>query len=321
MAFFFAKYQSSDARKGVYVKFKKLVAIDGTRTPKPYQDKLSAFADETFFYYDYPDSDEEIIRRIGDADCVLVSWHTQIRGNILKACKNIKYVGMACSLYNRAAANVDIATADELGITVTGVRDYGDNGAIEYVISEIIRCQLNLFPVPFAPEALELTDRKIGIIGLGAMGSMLADRAMAFGAKVYYFNRTRKPKKEALGITYLPLDELLQTVDILSTHLPKNNIVLHEKEFKLFGSGQKILINVSLSNTFDLDVFEKWIKTEGNFCILDSLGEIEYFPGFRSLPNVSALSHSGGATVQSADRLSQKVIDNIIKFLENKQEK
>ena len=47
---------------------------------------------------------------------------------ILERCPNVRYIGMCCSLYSPESANVDIRYANERGITVTGIRDYGEKG-------------------------------------------------------------------------------------------------------------------------------------------------------------------------------------------------
>ena len=63
-------------------------------------------------------------------------------------------------------------------------------------------------------KAYELGGQKVGIVGLGRTGRMIADALRFLGAEVYYFSRTRKPDAEAAGIAYLPLRELLPEVDI-----------------------------------------------------------------------------------------------------------
>ena len=95
----------------------------------------------------------------------------------------------------------------------------------------------------------ELGGQKVGIVGLGRTGRMIADALRFLGAEVHYFSRTRKPDAEAAGIAYLPLRELLREVDILCTCLPRNTILLGAGEFRLFGN-QKILINTSVGPTF-----------------------------------------------------------------------
>jgi 2-oxoglutarate ferredoxin oxidoreductase subunit gamma len=52
---------------------------------------------------------------------------------VLDACPNIRYIGMCCTLYNPESSNVDVIEARKRGITVLGVKDYGDEGVVEYV--------------------------------------------------------------------------------------------------------------------------------------------------------------------------------------------
>ena len=119
--------------------FEKIVVVDSTGLNTWGVERLKELEKEVVFYTGIPETDEEIVNRIGDADCVLVSYNTQIRRNVIEACPNIKYIGMCCTLYSESSANVDIATARERGITVLGIRDYGDEGVVEYVISELVR--------------------------------------------------------------------------------------------------------------------------------------------------------------------------------------
>ena len=96
-------------------------------------------------------------------------------------------------LYSESSANVDIAAARERGITVLGIRDYGDEGVVEYVISELVRLLHGFGGKQWKHKAYELGGQKVGIVGLGRTGRMIADALRFLGAEVYYFSRTRKP--------------------------------------------------------------------------------------------------------------------------------
>ncbi len=63
----------------------------------------------------------------------------------------------------------------------------------------------------------ELGSMRVGLVGLGAIGTATAERLKAFGCRLSYFSRTQKP---GCGIEYLPLDELYATSDIVSLHVP-----------------------------------------------------------------------------------------------------
>ena len=175
--------------------FEKIVVVDSTGLNTWGVERLKELGKEVVFYTGIPETDEEIVNRIGDADCVLVSYNTQIRRNVIEACPNIKYIGMCCTLYSESSANVDIAAARERGITVLGIRDYGDEGVVEYVISELVRLLHGFGGKQWRHKAYELGGQKVGIVGLGRTGRMIADALRFLGAEVYYFSRTRKPER------------------------------------------------------------------------------------------------------------------------------
>ena len=181
----------------IYIKedmnFKKIVAVDETLLNEAALEQLKTIGEEVVVYHDFPTEEEEVIRRIGDADCLLVSFRTPIRRSVLDACPNIRYIGMCCTLYNPESSNVDVIEARKRGITVLGVKDYGDEGVVEYVVSELVRLLHGFGNVRWLEESTELTGRKVGIIGLGKTGGMVAEAMRFFGAEVLYYSRTRKP--------------------------------------------------------------------------------------------------------------------------------
>jgi lactate dehydrogenase-like 2-hydroxyacid dehydrogenase len=145
---------------------------------------------------------------------------------------------------------------------------------------------------------------------------MLADILQAFGAKVYYYNRSRKPQAEKDGINYLPLKELLEITEIISLHIPKNTSILGEKEFKQFGNG-KILINTSLGLTFDKLAFDNWIATQTNYAIFDGDGIGQFKEEFDQLENIISSEVVSGWTIEAQQRLSKKVLENVFEFIKN----
>lgn len=299
------------------MKFNKIVSVDNTGLQKWVKEELLEIANEVVFYDDFPKDNNEIISRISNADCVLVSWNTTIDKEVINACNNIKYIGMCCSLYDEKSANVDIDSAKDKGITVVGVRDYGDEGLVEFIISELIKLLHGFDKHQWKKEVLELTYQKLGIIGLGTTGKMLAKAAQLFGMDVYYYNRSRKIDLEEEGIKYLEIDDLLRKVDIVSTHLPRNTVILDEKEFKVFGNN-KIMINTSLEPTFGMPAFKRWIVKEGNYSILDKAGMGVYYDDLKGYENVIYTEKVSGWTHQAQERLSKKALTNMLDYLQRK---
>ena len=293
--------------------FRKIVAIEPVSLVKEAEEELRTYAEEAVFYGDIPADDEEIVRRIGDADGVLVSYTSRIGREVLERCPQVRYVGMCCSLYSEASANVDIAYARERGITVLGIRDYGDRGVVEFVLCELVRI-LHGYDRPMWRELpLEITGLKTGIIGLGVSGAMIADALKFMGADVRYYSRTRKEDREAAGLRYQPLDRLLQECDVVFTCLNKNVILLDGEAFAQLGNG-KILFNTSIGPGHDVKALERWLNAGGNTFVCDTVGALGD-PALAENPAVICPGVSAGRTAQAFELLSKKVLDNIRTFL------
>lgn len=304
----------SDNATDVKKRFKKMVAIEPTKLLPEWDGKLKTYAEEVIFYDDIPKDNAEIIHRIGDADCVMLSFTSRIEREVIEACKQLKYIGMCCSLYSPESANVDILTAEKLGIVVTGVRDYGDEGVKEYVISELVRLLQGRGEAMWKDEPMELTGVKVGIVGMGTVGTLLAKTLNFFNTELSYYSRTRKPEvEEAYNCKYLPLAELLSEVDVLITCLNKNVVLLGEQEFEAFGNG-KILMNVSISPSHEIPALRKWLEDPSNFAFSDTA--IGIGPELAELNNVYAGSRNAGLTYLAKHRLAEKVVNNISAFLE-----
>ena len=298
------------------MKFNKIVQIDSCGLVSPFKEKIYNLSiNIPELYEDFPGNEEEIINRIGDADCVLVSWNTPINAKVLQSVPKLKYVGMCCSLYDEASANVDIAEALRHNVVVKGVRDYGDNGTVEFIFAELIYLLKGLGKHQWREEPTELTGKTIGIIGMGVLGNMVAQTALHFGMKVIYYSRTRKREIENENIKYAELDNLLLQSDIITTHLPRNTVVLTKENIKLL-KDDAIYINTSLGQPFETEPFLEWIgRQSGNYVIFDAAGYSNLAETFRKYPNIIISDKSSGFTVEAKGRLSQKVWENMISYL------
>lgn len=303
--------------------FDKLVAIEPVSLIASAEKELHNYANEVVLYDNIPTDDKEIIKRIGNADAVLVSYTTKINKEILKQCSNIKYIGMCCSLYSAESANVDINYGQRNGITVTGIRDYGDEGVVEYVISELVKT-LHGFGTNEEGKALtpwngvpqEITGLTCGIVGLGKLGGMIADALSYFGANINYYARSAKESATQKGYQFLPLTDLLRQSEVIICCLNKNTILLKQEEFNAIGN-HKIIFNVGLSPAWQEDLFIDWINQHGNLCLCDSIGAL----GKETLtehPNIRCMKVSAGRTRQAFDRLSQKVLQNLADYSDQK---
>ena len=291
--------------------FEKLVAIEPVSLIPSAEQELSRYAKEVVLFEDIPAGNDEIVRRIGDADAVLLSYTSRIDKDVLSRCPNIRYIGMCCSLYSEESANVDIAFARTKGIRVLGIRDYGDRGVVEYVLHELTGL-LHGFGLPMLhDEPVEITGLKVGIVGLGVSGKMIADALQFLGADISYYSRTRKPDAEASGMTYKPLAQLLADSEVVFTCLNKNVLLLGKEEFAQLGD-HKVLFNTSIGPGFDSAALEDWLTLPGTHFFCDTraaagpVGE-EFF----ARENVHCANVSAWRTKQAFVLLSQKVLANL----------
>lgn len=294
------------------MKFKKLVAIEPVSLIPSAEKKLYELAETVVMYDDIPADDREIAERVSDADAVLLSYTSRLEKAALELCPEVKYIGMCCSLYSPESANVDIRYAESRGITVTGIRDYGDEGVVEYVVSELVRLLHGFGQEAWEGMPREITGLKVGVVGLGKSGGMIADAMKFFGAEISYFARSAKEWASAKGYRFLPLKELLKESEVVFCCLNKNTVLLHEEEFEALGD-RKILFNTGLSPAWDEKPFLEWLE-KSNLCFCDTAGAL----GGAHLmqhPKVRCMNVSTGRTRQAFDRLSEKVLANIERYL------
>ena len=160
--------------------------------------------------------------------------------------------------------------------------------------------------------------KTLGILGMGGIGNTLAKRAKAFDLKIQYHNRQPLPDEEnTTNATFVSLEDLLQTSDILSVHLPLSNSTRHflgEKQFDMMKDGI-IIINTARGPIIDEEVLVK--KLESGKVYAAGLDVYEQEPevheGLIKSDKVVILPHVGTATVET--QVSQTPLllcDNIV---------
>ncbi len=166
-----------------------------------------------------------------------------------------------------------------------------------------------------------IQDRRLGIIGLGAIGTAVARRALAFGMQIVYAGRHEAPAELAaeLRAERLELDELLKTSDVVSLHLPLGPETRHLIDARRLGlmKSTAFLLNAARGPIVDeaalvaalesgqiagagLDVFED---------------EPAVLPGLKDLENVVLLPHLGSATVETRTAMAVLAARNVAAIL------
>lgn len=174
-------------------------------------------------------SPEELVAAIAPYDALAVRSAVQVTAELINAGDNLKVIGRA----GVGTDNIDKEAAALRDIAVVNTPEANTVSAAEQTFALMLACARNTAQANASMHAgrwdraqftgLELSGRTLGIIGFGKIGTLLAQRATAFGMIVHAFDPYANPDFVAEnGAILLPsLDELLRSSDVISIHLPK----------------------------------------------------------------------------------------------------
>mgnify|MGYP000051622160 CR=1 FL=1 len=209
----------------------KIVILDGyTENPGDLSWEGFEQLGELTVYDRTPYEDAEIIKRIGDADAVIVN-KVPISKATLDACPSIKYIGVLATGYNV----VDYTTAKERGIPVCNIPTYGTDAVGQFAIAMLLEICHHVAHHSDAVHAgrwennddwcfwdfplIELANKTMGIIGFGRIGQATGRIAKALNMKVIAYDSYPNDSGKAIA-EYVDLDTLLKTSDVIALHCP-----------------------------------------------------------------------------------------------------
>ncbi len=176
----------------------------------------------------------------------------------------------------------------------------------------------------WAPTALmggRVGGRRLGILGMGRIGTAVARRARAFGMQVHYHNRKRvRPElEEELEATYWEsLDQMVSRMDVVSVncpHTPSTFHLINARRLKLM-KPSAVIVNTSRGEVIDENALTRMLRSGeiagAGLDVFEHGHEIN--PRLRELSNVVLLPHMGSATVEGRVEMGEKVIINIKTF-------
>ncbi|MEI2731429.1 MAG: phosphoglycerate dehydrogenase [Dermatophilaceae bacterium] len=170
----------------------------------------------------------ELLPAIADVDAVLIRSATQIDAEALAAAKALKVVARA----GVGLDNVDVKAATQAGVMVVNAPTSNITSAAELAVGLLLASARNIAP---ASESLkggawkrskyggvELFDKTVGVVGLGRIGQLTAERLAGFGMNVIAYDPYVGPTRAGqLGVRLVSFDELLEQSDFITVHLPK----------------------------------------------------------------------------------------------------
>ncbi len=172
----------------------------------------------------------------------------------------------------------------------------------------------------------ELKGKNVGLVGMGSIGRRVASLLSSFGANIFYHDISRVSEQEesGLGLSYLPFDELLAKVDILSFHCAlteQTRNLLGSRELALLRRGS-FVVNTARGGLIDEDALLEALLSghiAGAALDVHSKEPVGADNPFLSLPNVILTPHIGGISYDSFYSMISEAMNNI-KCFENGEE-
>jgi D-3-phosphoglycerate dehydrogenase / 2-oxoglutarate reductase len=171
---------------------------------------------------------EELLVALTDVDAVLIRSATKIDQEALAAAPRLKVVARA----GVGLDNVDVKAATIAGVMVVNAPTSNITSAAELAVGLLLATARNIAPASQALKGgkwkrsqyggVELLDKTVGVVGLGRIGALTAERLAGFGVRLLAYDPYLSTARAGqLGVRLVPLDELLRESDFITVHLPK----------------------------------------------------------------------------------------------------
>ena len=271
---------------------------------------------------------DELISKSSDCDGILSSLTEKLDADVIsKLSDKIKII----SNFAVGFGNIDLSAAKKRNIVVTNTPDVLTEATAEIALLTLLGAARR------AKEGMEwankknwkwkadfligkqLTESRLGILGMGRIGRAVAERARSFGMKIHYYNRSRLDKNlEKDAIYHKSIESLLSVSDFFSINCPatkETRHIINNKTIKHLPDGA-IISNSARGDMIDDDAMVEALKNGKIFSLgLDVYnGEPNIHPEYLTLPNVFVLPHLGSATIKTRTAMGDLAINNVDEF-------
>ena len=274
-------------------------------------------------------SEADFIENLRGFAGVLVNTRTPMNAKVLQALSaDLRII----SSYTAGVENIDLAAARRLGIAVTNTGSIVAGPTAEIAMLLILAAVRRAGPSfellrrgewqgvwAHAPAGAELNRKTLGIVGMGGVGTAVADRAAAFGMTVLYHNRNQLASPDEHGAQYVDsLDALLERSDVVTLHCPLTDHtrgMINADTLARMKPGA-VLINTARGELLnESDVIAALESGHLGAAGLDVFaGEPNVNPYFLNSDNVFALPHIGTATPESRLAMEHHALDNLYRY-------
>jgi len=279
---------------------------------------------------------EELVRRVRGAVAIVADPTVPVDGELLDA------AGQALRIVANFAVgydNVDLGACRKRGVVVTNTPDVLTNATAELAVTLMLAAARRIGEAErvvragrwagWDPSGLlgrELSGATVGIVGLGRIGTRVAELIQGFGPTLLYTTRTARSEtiwtEGRLGLGRVGLDELVARSDFVTLHVPlgpETHHLVDRERLARFKAGA-VLVNTSRGAIVDTAALAAALR-DGRLAAA-GLDVYEHEPGvdpaFLELDNVVLLPHVGSATATARDAMARLVAENVIAVLEGR---
>jgi glyoxylate reductase len=267
-------------------------------------------------------TEEEMITILSDADGAITLLSDPLTRRVLSSNPHLRIVANFAVGYN----NIDLAAARELGIAITNTPGVLTEATADLTMALILavtrriiegdrevrtsgRCEWD----PLKLLGASLAGKRLGIIGMGRIGTAVARRATAFGMDVIHTSRR----------TGTPLGEVLETSDIVSLHTPLTEATRHiiNRDALAMMKRGAYIVNTSRGPLIDEDALCDALESGHIRGAALDVYEHEPIvnPRLLTMNNVVIVPHIGSATEEARDAMARTAATDVYKFLRGEQ--
>ncbi|SDC62811.1 phosphoglycerate dehydrogenase [Actinokineospora iranica] len=263
-----------------------------------------------------------LLAAVAEADALLVRSATQVDAEVLKASDTLKVVARA----GVGLDNVEVPAATERGVLVVNAPTSNIVSAAEHAVALLLAVARQ---VPDAHATLqdgqwkrsafsgvELQGKTVGVVGLGKIGQLFAQRLAGFGTTLIAYDPYASPARAAqLGIELVELDELLGRADVISVHLPKTPETKGLLNAEALAKTKKgvIIVNAARGGLIDEEALADAVRggqVRGAGVDVFVTEPTTSSPLF-GVPGIVVTPHLGASTAEAQDRAGTDVAHSV----------
>ncbi|TKT74939.1 D-glycerate dehydrogenase [Aquamicrobium sp. LC103] len=316
---------------------KKPLVVITRKLPDPVETRMRELFDARLNVEDRPMTQPELVAAVREADVLVPTVTDRIDAALIEqAGENLKLIAN----YGTGVDNVDVTAAAKRGIAVTNTPNVLTEDTADMTMALMLAVPRRLTEganvletngkwAGWSPTWMlgrRIWGKRLGIVGMGRIGTAVARRAKAFGLSIHYHNRHRvaPATEDALEATYWEsLDQMLARMDIISVNCPSTPATFHLLSARRLALMQPTayLVNTARGDIIDEDALVKMLET-GKLAGA-GLDVFEQEPAVNpklvklaAKGKVVILPHMGSATIEGRIDMGEKVIINIRTFFD-----